>query len=428
MKKAFSRSGPLTGELKVPADKSISHRAAIIAALARGDSTITGYSPASDCQSTLEVLEALGLRVERRECAVSVEGTSGGPFIQPRGPVDCGNSGTTLRLVAGAMASMPITVTLTGDESLRRRPMGRIIEPLNMMGARLTSEGGDGRPPLVTSGGSLKRIEYAPPVASAQVKSAVLLAGLGADGPTTVCERVRTRDHTERLLLASGIDVKTEGLSVTVRPGVPEAFDVEVPGDLSSAAFIVAAAAMVPGSDVTVRSVGLNPTRTGFLDVLERMGADVEVSVEGWDWEPVGSIRVRYAPLKAVELSAEDVARAIDEVTLVALLATRAVGRTEIRGASELRLKESDRISGTARGLEALGVSLEESEDGLAVEGPCELVGAPVSAAGDHRLAMMFALAGLAADGETVVDGWEWTAVSFPGFEKALEMLGARRA
>jgi 3-phosphoshikimate 1-carboxyvinyltransferase len=425
MKRTFRKSGPLTGEVLVPGDKSISHRAAIIGALARGDSSISGYSPSADCENTLAALRALGVSIERRGEEVVVGGSSGAPFAQPSGPVDAGNSGTTMRLLAGAVSSMPITVTLTGDDSLRRRPMDRVIEPLSLMGARVTARGGEGRPPLVVSGGHLYGIEYSPPVASAQVKSAVLLAGLAADGMTTVDEIVRTRDHTERLLRAAGIEVVSEGLSVTLQPGVPAAFDLTVPGDFSSAAFIAAAAAMVPGSDLLVRGVGLNPTRTGFLQILERMGADVEVSLEHGGWEPAGSLRVRYAPLKAVELSTEDVALAIDEITLVALLATSARGRTEIRGASELRFKESDRISGTASVLSALGVSLEESEDGIVIEGPCGLAGAEVSSGGDHRLAMMLAIAGLAAEGETVVDGWEWTAVSYPGFEAAVEQLGA---
>ena len=415
----------MTGEVVVPGDKSISHRAAIIGALARGTSLIRGYSPAADCESTLRALEELGVDVRRRGAEIRVKGAAGASLREPDSPVDTGNSGTTMRLLAGAVASMPISVTFTGDDSLRRRPMNRVIEPLSLMGARVTSSDEEGHPPLLLRGGKLRGIEYSPRVASAQVKSAVMLAGLAASGPTSVNELVRTRDHTERVLEATGIEVTVNGLTVTVQPGVPLAVEIDVPGDFSSAAFVLAAAAIVPGSDVLVRSVGLNPTRTGFLGLLERMGADLEVTLESEDWEPRGSVRARYAPLRAVELSAEDVASAIDEITLIALLATRAQGRTRITGASELRLKESDRIAGTVTGLAALGARVEETRDGVEVEGPCELEGTEVAAGGDHRLAMMLAIAGLVAEGRTVVDGWEWTTVSYPGFEKVLERLGA---
>lgn len=426
MKEVFQKSGPVAGEVVVPGDKSISHRAAIVSALARGTSLIRGYSPAADCESTLRALEKLGVEVKQCGADLRVKGAAGTSLREPGSAVDTGNSGTTMRLLAGAVASMPISVMLTGDDSLRRRPMKRLIEPLSRMGAHLTASDEDGHPPLFIRGGELQGIEYSSPVASAQVKSALMLAGLTARGPTSVNEMVRTRDHTERLLEATGIEVAIEGLKVTVQPGVPLAMEIDVPGDFSSAAFIIAAAAFVPGSEVLVRSVGLNPTRTGFLGLLRRMGAEVEVSLESSDWEPRGTVRVKNAPLQAVELSAEDVAMAIDEVTLIALLATRAQGRTVITGASELRHKESDRIAGTVAGLAALGARVEETCDGIAIEGPCELVGAEVAAGGDHRLAMMFAIAGLVAEGRTVVDGWEWTAVSFPGFEKVLERLGAR--
>ncbi len=427
MRRAFEKSGPLRGEARVPGDKSISHRAAIVGALSSGSWTIDGYSPSSDCVSTLQVLRGLGAGVRAAGRGMVVEGVGVGRFRQPGGALDAGNSGTTMRLIAGAVASSPVTVTLTGDSSLRRRPMRRIIEPLTSMGARVEAGDAEGRPPITITGGNLKGIDYAPDVASAQVKSAVLLAGLGADGRTTVREKAATRDHTERMLERAGITVSRDGLEVTVEPGVPRPAAVEVPGDISSAAFLLAAAVISPGSEVTIRSVGLNPTRTGFLDLLKRMGAFIEAEPEpGDDNEPRGSLTARYSSLRAIEITPEDVALSIDEVPLLAMLATTAEGRTVISGASELRKKESDRIQGTVAGLSALGAHIEETPDGMVVEGPARLTGAPVSSRGDHRLAMMLAVAGLAASGRTVVEGWEWTEVSYPGFEGALAAFGAK--
>ncbi len=427
MEAVFEKSGPLQGEMTVPGDKSISHRAAIVAALARGRSRISGYSPAGDCASTLDVLRQLGVVVEREGDEVLVEGRADAGFIQPTESLFAGNSGTTMRLMAGALAAWPIEVTLAGDESLSRRPMQRIIDPLVTMGAGVAANDAEGHPPLRVVGGTLHGIDYSPPVASAQVKSAVLLAGLGATGRTSVREIAKTRDHTERILQTTGIGIHRDGLAVAIEPGVPEARDLVVPGDVSSAAFLVAAALLCPGSDVVIRDVGLNPTRTGFVDLLRRMGAHIEVALdETSSWEPRGSIRAVYGPLKAIDVSPEDAALAIDEVTLIALLAARADGRTDILGAAELRHKESDRIAGTVTALRALGAQIEETPEGMAVEGPVELVGTRVSASGDHRLAMMLAVAGLVAQGRTFIEGWEWTKVSYPGFELALAGLGAK--
>jgi 3-phosphoshikimate 1-carboxyvinyltransferase len=421
----FERAGALAGDLDVPGDKSISHRAAIIGALARGTTTITNFSPGADCASTLGVLERLGAAIERETGRLKIEG-KGGFFSQPAGDLDCGNSGTTMRLIAGAVAPSPIDVTLAGDESLNGRPMGRVIVPLTLMGARVIASDEGGHPPLRVRGGALEGIEYSPPVASAQVKSAVLLAGLGAAGPTTVYELTATRDHTERMLAKSGVSLRAEGLSVTVEPGVPQAFEMDVPGDFSSAAFFIAAALMCPGSHLRLHGVGLNPTRTAFLDLVRRMGAIVEVSSDR-GWEPAGDITAYHSDLSAIEISQADVAGAIDEVTLLALLATAAQGRTVIAGAGELRHKESDRIAATVRGLRALGARIEETHDGMAIDGPTRLKGAAVSSFRDHRLGMMLAVAGLAAEGETTVDGWEWTRISYPGFEEALAGLNERR-
>jgi len=422
----FTGGGPIEGEVTVPGDKSISHRAAIIGALADGRTAIENYSPAADCASTLGVLRSLGAGIDSQTGTVIIEGR-GGSRLKPGGALDCGNSGTTMRLMAGAVAPFETEVVLDGDGSLRRRPMGRIIVPLTLMGARINASDREGHPPLVLSGGGLTGIDYAPPVASAQVKSAVLLAGLGAKGPTTVEELAATRDHTERILERAGIRVSREGLAVTVEPGEPRPIEVRIPGDFSSAAFFIAAGVMCEGSSLRIEGVGTNPTRTGFLGIARRMGAHVEVTEAADAWEPTGSLAVRHSPLEAVEVSGEDVAEAIDEVTLVALLATAASGRTVIRGAGELRHKESDRIRGTVAGLRAMGARIEETADGMAIEGPVRLSGAEVDSRGDHRLAMLFAVAGLAASGTTVVHGWEWTDISYPGFAIELERLRGGR-
>lgn len=328
-----------------------------------------------------------------------------------------------MRLLAGALAAFNLSVTITGDDSLLSRPMARIAEPLTMMGADVELAG-KGRPPIMIRGGRLKGIEYRPQVASAQVKSAVLLAGLGAAGHTTLIERAATRDHTERILELAGIEIMRDGLAVTVNPGVPGTFDVSVPGDFSSAAFLIAGALLVPGSDVTVRGVGLNPTRTAFLDLLDRMGADFEVALDEGGYEPVGVMRVRGSEMESIMVDASDVALAIDEVPLLALLATQAQGVTSISGAGELRAKESDRLDATAKTLTAMGAKVEEGEDWLTIEGPTKLSGATVSSGGDHRIAMLAAIAGLVAEGVTTVEGWEWADVSFPGFASLLRSIG----
>ena len=325
--------------------------------------------------------------------------------------------------MAGALAAFDLSITITGDESLLSRPMARIAEPLAMMGADVELAE-RGRPPIMLRGGRLKGLEYRPPVASAQVKSAVLLAGLGAAGHTTVIERAATRDHTERILVLAGIEVMRDGLAVTVNPGVPATFDISIPGDFSSAAFLMSGALLVKGSDVTIRGVGLNPTRTGFLDLLDRMGADFEIALDEEGYEPVGLMRVRGSELESIIVDARDVALAIDEIPLLALLATQAQGVTSISGAGELRTKESDRLDATAKTLRAMGADVEEGEDWLTIEGPVRLTGAAVSSGGDHRIAMMAAIAGLVADGTTTIEGWEWTDVSFPGFAGVLKSLG----
>jgi 3-phosphoshikimate 1-carboxyvinyltransferase len=424
--------GALRGTVTVPGDKSISHRAAIVAAMARGTSTIEGYSPAGDCASTLRALSALGVRCWHSGGALRVQGLGLEGFSPPgdEEAVDCGRSGATMRMLAGVLAGIPARTVLTGDPQLLRRPMARVADPLRRMGAEVETDC-EGRPPLTVRGGGLRGIEYRLPVASAQVKSAVLLAGLSAEGTTTVVEEIPTRDHTERLLWFAGVDVEVGGdagdVRSSVRTGAPEPFTLRVPGDLSSAAPMLAAAALVPGSNVAVAGVGLNPTRTGFLDLLRRMGADVEVHEDDVATEPgpepAGEIRVRHSALAGVRLGHADVPSLIDELPLVALLGTQAQGTTEVRGAAELRVKESDRIAGLIRGLRALGADAEELPDGFVVRGPKRLTGGSCDAQGDHRLAMAFTVAGLVAAGPVEVTGMTFVADSFPGFVDTLEAL-----
>jgi 3-phosphoshikimate 1-carboxyvinyltransferase len=421
---ALQSARPLRGTCSAPGDKSISHRAAILAAMAHGASRIRGYSTAGDCRATLGALRALGTPIERRGHDVIVTG----PLdltARDVGCLDCRRSGTTMRLLAGVVAGTQISAELTGDPQLLRRPMARVAEPLREMGARVELVDDD-RPPVTIRGGvPLHGITYELPVASAQVKSAILLAGLRAQGTTTVIERVPTRDHTERILRAMGAAIDSGDSRVSVTASELEALDVSVPGDLSSAAFLLAGAALSPGSDVTVEGVGLNPTRTGFLDVVSRMGAALEVEPVGHTagGERFGRVRVRYAPLRATTVEPDEVPRLIDELPLVALLATQAEGTTEIRGAAELRAKESDRIAGLATGLRGLGADVEELPDGLLVHGPTPLRGGTCDALGDHRLVATFAIAGLTASGPVHVLTPERVSDSFPSFDRTLAEL-----
>lgn len=418
-------AGPLSGTARVPGDKSISHRMALVAAVAAGRSTLRGFSRAGDCEATLALLYALGVSVVRGAEAVAIEGAGWDGLGSPHRELDCGRSGTTMRLASGLLAGAALDVTLTGDPQLLRRPMERVAEPLRRMGARI--ETADGHPPIRVRGGSLTGIEYELPVASAQVKSAVLLAGLRAEGRTTVTEPSPTRDHTERLLAWLDAPIEIEDAParrVSIRRGDLRAFEGTVPGDVSSAAPLLAAAAAIPGSAVTIEGVGLNPSRTEFLNVLARMGAEVEIE-PGVDSgpEPAGSVTVRHVGLRAVEIDPREVPRLIDELPLLGVLGALADGTTVVRGAGELRVKESDRIGGLIAGLRALGADAEELPDGFSVTGPAALRGNAVDSRGDHRLAMAFAVAALAATAPVAVDGLDRVADSFPGFAQTLESL-----
>lgn len=427
-------SSPLQGELRVPSDKSLSHRAVLFASLAEGHSHLKGVLDSEDVRATIRACEVLGARIHFEDegpdglrLRVTGWGLSGPE--QPDIPVDCGNSGTTARLLMGALSGFPIDVTLTGDASLSRRPMQRVIDPLSRMGATFEFAQGHTLPVTVHGTGTLQPLAYASPVASAQVKTAILLAGLRACGVTRVTEPTLSRDHTERLLPAFGIGVTTDdapGAAVN-GPAVPVGHDVSVPGDPSSAAFIVSAALLVPDSRVHVRGVSLNPTRIGFLRVLERMGARLRAEQTGSEGtEPVGDIAADYSSgLTAVTVSTSEVPSLIDEVPILALVAACAHGTTRFEGVGELRVKESDRLDAVARGLQAFGVSVRAGDDWLEVDGPAELLGPQVSSLGDHRLAMTWAVGGLVAQGATRIDRFEAINVSYPDFVSHMTALGA---
>jgi 3-phosphoshikimate 1-carboxyvinyltransferase len=419
----------IAGCLEVPGDKSISHRYAILAALADTPSRFTRFSNGEDAKATLACLRGLGVEVRETadgaSCTVEVDGRSWSGLRAPVGPLDAANSGTTLRLLAGVLATRPFRSVLTGDASLRRRPMGRILDPLERMGARVEAADGD-RPPITILGGPLTGIEYRTPVPSAQVKSAILLAGLQAAGHTTVTEAAPTRDHTERALAAFGARVQYGPGWASVEPcSSLRGCAMSVPGDPSAAAFWCAAAAALPGSAVEILNVGLNPSRLAFLGVLVRAGARVETDLEGLEGgEPVGRIRVAHGARLAVAIAPDEVPGLIDELPVLAALATHG-GSFTVSGASELRVKESDRIAGLVTGLRALGGDVEERADGFLVRGRRRLTGGHVDALGDHRLAMAFAVAALGAEGESTVAGAGAVAISYPGFFETLRGLCA---
>jgi len=419
--------------IEVPGDKSISHRYAILAALARGRSEIGRYSAAADCQSTLDCLKRLGVGVEKNggdgAARVVITGAGIEGLRQSRRSLDAGNSGTTMRLLAGVLAGQLFDSTLTGDSSLRKRPMRRVIEPLARMGAHIEAREGNFAP-LEIRGTALQPIEYKLPVASAQVKSAVLLAGLLAEGQTSVEERVPTRDHTEVALREFGADVRHVGHVVTVcgRPRL-EPRQLEVPGDLSSAVFFLAAALILPGSNLVIHNVGLNPTRSAVLDVLGGWGAPINiVALRGEKGELIGDVSISHAELSGGVLSGGAIAQLIDELPMLAALGPYTEQGVEVRDASELRVKESDRIAALAENLRRMGARVEEFPDGLRVEGRAagRLRGAEIDARGDHRMAMAFAVAALGAEGNSTIRESECVGVSYPEFFRVLERAAER--
>jgi 3-phosphoshikimate 1-carboxyvinyltransferase len=425
----FEPAGPLYGELTAPADKSISHRAALLGAMASYPVRIENYLHAADTAATLDAVRALGALVEVRPHEVVIRGTGLREAREPDGPIDVANAGTLLRLLPGWLAAQEgREFVLDGDESIRRRPVDRVAEPLRLMGAELHTTAGR-YPPLTVRGARLRSISYELPVASAQVKSCVLLAALAADGATTVAEPEHSRDHTERMLLRAGVGVRREGRRVTVTNADELVLEhVAIPSDLSSAAFLVAAGVLVPGSRLLIRDVGVNWTRTGFLRILRRMQGIVlgdleEQAAELTAVEPVSDLDVAHCALEGTFVGPEEVPLAIDELPLVALLGCFAEGETEVRGAQELRLKESDRIATVVEGLRGLGADIEAIDDGFAVRGSGGLRGGVLDAHGDHRLAMLGAVAGLASREGVEVRGVEAAAVSYPAFTDDLAAL-----
>lgn len=413
------------GTLHVPGDKSISHRYALIAAVAEGPSRLANYAPGADCQSTLNCLRQLGVEIGRDEDgAVTVLGRGWRGWRSPSGPLDAGNSGTTMRMLAGMLAAQPFSAQLQGDHSLSHRPMRRVIEPLQRMGARI--EATDGHAPLTIHGAQLHGIGYRPDVPSAQVKSAVLFAGLHAEGTTSVTETAQTRDHTERALAAFGCDVRVDGTTVSIAGGQRASGQtLSVPGDISSAAFWMVAAAALPGSRVEIEDVGLNPTRTGLVDVLRRFGACVEVHETGAAArERRGTIVVTGDRAAAIEIAPEEVPGLIDELPAIAALAAHG-GEVSVRGAAELRVKESDRIAALVAGFRALGISADERPDGFVVRGAGAPSGGVADARGDHRMAMAFAIAALAARSPSRIEGTDAVVISYPGFFATLDRLVA---
>jgi 3-phosphoshikimate 1-carboxyvinyltransferase len=432
----------LRGELRVPGDKSVSHRALLLALLAAGESRITGAGDGRDVRATAAVVAALGATVERAgddpravDYGVASPGRAG--LIEPAGVLDCRNSGTTFRLAAGILAGLPVFAVLDGDASLRGRPMGRVAAPLAVMGAAIAGRAGATLPPLAITGRArLAAVDHATPVPSAQVKSAVLLAGLAAEGRTTVREAVPTRDHTERMLRARGVAVRTARLPgggaahAVDGPAEVRPLDQAVPGDISGAAFWLVAAAVHPDAELTLRNVGTNPTRRAIIDLLRRMGAAIEerpagAAGDGERGEPLADLVVRSSTLRAIDVAPEEVAAAIDEIPVLCLAAAAATGRTAIRGVGELRNKESDRVGGIAAGLAALGARVAVDGDTITIDGGRALRGASVATHDDHRLAMTFAVAGLVARGETLVRDPGAADVSYPGFFGELERVRA---
>lgn len=411
-------------ELEVPGDKSISHRAVMLAGLSNGPCLIKGFLSSEDCLCTVGAMRSLGVQIDFiDETTLIVHGVRR-VFTAPSGDIDCGNSGTTMRLMAGILAGQPFRSRLVGDASLSKRPMKRIMDPLGQMGAKITAEGTDGRPPLTIEGGNLEPIHFLSPVASAQVKSAVLLAGMFAKGKTSVTEPTQSRDHTERMLEYFLVRPQKQGLTVGIfGEQTPESREFQVPGDISSAAFWLVAAAAQPQSRLLVKNVGLNETRSGVLAVLIRMGAVIRERITSPQAEPIGVVDIQGGVLKGTEIKGAEIANVIDELPILAVAGALAQGKTVIRDAGELRVKETDRLAAIATNLRAMGVTVTETESGLEIIGGSPLRGAKMDSFGDHRIAMAFAIAGLFADGETVITGTECVNTSYPSFYATLEGL-----
>lgn len=412
----------LKGELTIPADKSISHRAIMFSSLAKGTSTIKNFSLGADCISTKNLFEQLGVNIEFLDKNL-LKVTSDGVLKGIDAPLDCGNSGTTMRLCSGILAGQNFDSILVGDESLSKRPMKRVVAPLTEMGAKIDSN--DFKAPLKIFKSELSGITYHSPIASAQVKSCILLAGLNASGKTTVVEPYLSRNHTELLLKYMGAKIETNNSTATVERSILEPVTINIAGDISSASFFIVAGLIVPDSEIIIKNVGLNPTRTGIIDVVKRMGGNIEIlSQNEVSGELVGDIKVSYSELKGCKISGDDIPRLIDELPVIALLATQANGETIVKNAEDLRKKESDRISTIVNGLTSIGANIEEKEDGFIVYGKTKLKGgAELETFHDHRLAMTYYVAGLVCEKEILIKEFEWVNISFPEFKDMFEQL-----
>lgn len=421
----FSRSGKLSGTVTVPGDKSISHRSVMFGSIAEGLTEISGFLQGADCLSTISCFSKMGIEIENKGDTVLVHGRGLRGLKQPDGILDCGNSGTTTRLISGILSAQNFDVTLTGDESIQKRPMKRIMAPLSRMGAKIESVRGNGCAPLHITGSPLHGISYDSPVASAQVKSSILLAGLYADGETRVTEPYVSRNHSELMLTSFGADVRTEGTTAILQPA-KELYGqkILVPGDISSAAFFIAAALIVPGSEVLIKNVGINPTRDGILRVCKEMNADITLlNVKDDIGEPTADLLVRSSHLKGTVIEGAVIPTLIDELPMIAAMACFAEGTTVIKDAAELKVKESNRIAVMVESLSAMGADVTETEDGMIIRGGKPLHGAVIDSKKDHRIAMTFAVTALAADGETEILDADCVNISYPGFYGDLEML-----
>ncbi|WP_163328913.1 3-phosphoshikimate 1-carboxyvinyltransferase [Desulfurobacterium thermolithotrophum] len=420
--------GTLKGSIRVPSDKSISHRSIMLGSLNKGTVVVRNFLRSEDCLNTLKAFLELGVEIEDRKDVIIIKGKGKYSLKEPFNVIDLGNSGTSIRLISGILSGQPFYSVLTGDQYLRRRPMDRIAIPLKMMGAEIFGREEGKYPPLTILGKrKLKGIDYKSPKASAQVKSAVLLAGLFSDEPVSVTEPAKSRDHTERMLRAFGVDVEIKGLTVSLgkNRNLEKDIEIDVPADISSAAFFLVGAAITPDSEVVLKDVILNPTRTGILDVMKRMEANVKVeNIRNVSGEEVGDISVSYSPnLKATEIKGEEIPRLIDEIPIIALLATQAEGETIIRDAQELRVKESDRIKSTVENLKAIGAEVEELPDGMIIRGKTSLKGGMVQSYGDHRIAMTFTIASLISEEVIEIDDVDCIKTSYPRFFEDFKQL-----
>ncbi|HLR65110.1 MAG TPA: 3-phosphoshikimate 1-carboxyvinyltransferase [Pseudogracilibacillus sp.] len=408
----------LQGEIAIPGDKSISHRAIMFGSLAKGKTTIDNFLPGEDCLHTIDIFRHFGVNIQRDETKVTIESKGYEEFIEPKVPLYFGNSGTTARLMFGIIPALPFHSVMHGDPHLTIRPMDRVVNPLREMGASIDGRHGGSYLPIATRGKTLKGIHYELPVKSAQVKSAVLIAGLFAEGKTTVVENTTTRNHTENMLKSFGADLSIKGNDITItNKNKLQAHDITVPGDISSAAFFLVAAAIVPNSQVTLKNVGLNETRTGIIDVMKQMGADIDISnLRESGGEALGDITVTQTQLNGTEVSGDLIPRLIDEIPIIALLATQAKGKTIIKDAEELRVKETDRIKAVVHNLKALGASIEETDDGMIIDGSDHLTGGSVKSYSDHRIAMMNVIASMIANDEVKIDEIKSIAISYPNF------------